>query len=288
MKPMNGILADIVIASGGTVTATTRNGLLQNWLAAVESPAALAFTSQPQATTVDEYAIATFSCEVTGGVAPYSYQYKKNGANVGADSSTLSFAAAATDNAASITVVVTDSVGSVITSTAAVLSVTSYAYQFDGVTQYASLSSSVALIVGDKVSVTVGFGGATSSFRTIFDSESSSSRTVLRTLGGVWDIIGGTLKVDGVDRVSGDVAPLSGFHLIEFTSLGTGNVKYVGNNFAFSAYGEFKIYNLNITRAAGNVLLPLNNKSQGANQLATVGGISATIVNYNADGWVAI
>lgn len=246
------------------------------------------FTLQPQPQTVDEYATATFSCEVAGGIAPYSYQWKKNAANVGTNSAALSFTAAATDNNASITVVVTDSAGSVIASTAALLSVTSYVYQFDGVTQYASLSSSVALIVGDKVSVTVGFGGATSAFRTIFDSESSVNRTALRTSSGVWDIVGGTLKVDGVQRVNGDAAPLSGFHFIEFTSLGTGNVKYLGNNFAFSAYGEFKIYNLNIARAAGNVLLPLNNKSKGANQLATVGSINATIVNYNAAGWVAI
>jgi hypothetical protein len=83
----------------------------------------LTFTLQPQSKTVDEYSLATFSCEVTGGVAPYSYQWKKNGANVGTDSAALSFTAAATDKNASITVVVADSVGTVVTSTAAGLGV---------------------------------------------------------------------------------------------------------------------------------------------------------------------
>lgn len=49
----------------------------------------LSFVSQPQSKTVDEYSLATFSCEVTGGVAPYSYQYKKNGVNVGTNSANL-------------------------------------------------------------------------------------------------------------------------------------------------------------------------------------------------------
>jgi hypothetical protein len=57
----------------------------------------LSFVSQPQSTTVDEYSTATFTCAVTGGGAPYSYQYKKNGTNVGTDSAALSFTAAATD-----------------------------------------------------------------------------------------------------------------------------------------------------------------------------------------------
>jgi hypothetical protein len=34
--------------------------------------------------------------------------------------------------------------------------------------------------------------------------------------------------------------------------------------------------------------IPLNNKSQGANQLATVGNVNADIFSYNASGWVAI
>lgn len=248
----------------------------------------LTFISQPQSKTVDEYALATFSCEVAGGVAPYSYQYKKNGVNVGTSSAALSFTAAAADKNALIMVTVTDSVGTVITSSAAILGVTSYAYQFDGVTQYSSLSSSVILVAGDKVIAMVGFGGDPSGFRTIFDSEGSASRTALRVLNGTFDSIGGTLKVDGVLKVNGDASPSSGFHLIEFTSLGNGNIRYLGNNYAFSAYGEFKIYNLSIIRAAGNISIPLNNKSQGAVQLATIGSRIANIINYNPAGWVAI
>lgn len=83
----------------------------------------LSFVSQPQSKTVDEYSLATFSCEVTGGVAPYSYQWKKNGINLGANSAALSFTAAAADKNASITVVVVDNVGTVVISTAAVLGV---------------------------------------------------------------------------------------------------------------------------------------------------------------------
>lgn len=96
---------------------------------------ALSFVAQPQSKTVDEYALATFSCEVTGGVAPYSYQWKKDGVNVGANSAALSFTAASADKNASITVTVTDSTGSVITSTAALLSVMRNVVSFNGTTQ---------------------------------------------------------------------------------------------------------------------------------------------------------
>ena len=120
--------------------------ILSTYIAQIlNSGGILSFVSHPQSKTVDEYALATFSCEVTGGVAPYTYQYKKNGVNVGTNSDTLSFVTSADDNGASITVVVTDSVGSVITSSAAVLGVTSYGFRLDGVTQKIQLSSDVVL-----------------------------------------------------------------------------------------------------------------------------------------------
>jgi hypothetical protein len=258
----------------------------------------LSFVSQPQSKTVDEYALATFSCEVTGGVAPYSYQYKKNGANVGTNSMALSFTAASTDKNASITVVVTDSAGTSITSTAAVLGVTSYRYKLDGVTQYIKLTpvaspepSGVtlefdAIANADAVGVLVG------------GNQSGLLTWRMAWAGGILDLYRtATVHIDGVIKTNGQAFALDGLsHHIKIT-LSSGayraGITCVGAvyNADTGDVGNFSnsiIYNINPYNAARNGFIPLNNKSQGANQLATSGTINATIVNYNAAGWVAI
>jgi hypothetical protein len=261
----------------------------------------LIFLSQPQSKTVDEYGLATFSCEVTGGVAPYSYQYKKNGANVGTDSSTLSFAAAATDNAASITVVVTDSAGTVITSAAATLGVTSYAFTVDGVTQYYQLSSSVSL-AGDFV-VSFNYKGSAGNYYPLIGRDDGTLLARIDNNGTLRVFVGSalitstavinnnvnhiieivrvgqvlTLKIDGV--TAGTVNSSSTLGTVSFSRLAERLGSYTS--------GQFK--KLIVSSAGVSTLnLPLNNKSQGANQIATVGSINATIVNYNAAGWTAL
>jgi Zn-dependent metalloprotease len=70
----------------------------------------LAISSQPASITVVAGAIANFSVTATGGVAPYKYQWMRNGANIaGATAPTYSFTAQSSDNGAGFSVTVTDS-----------------------------------------------------------------------------------------------------------------------------------------------------------------------------------
>lgn len=281
----------------------------------------LSFALQPQVKTVDEYALATFSCEVTGGVAPYSYQWEKNGANVGTNSAALSFTAAATDNAASITVVVTDSTGSVITSTSAVLGVISYVYQLDGVTQRALTSGRLINPDGDidiefktgpnavgggvdrtilSQCLTSTFGGASGKeFSLYFNSSgylqplhggnffpSSTNAPILANTKYRWRLQGSTQTfwVNGVQVDSGTVTRGTAREPSAQCVIGA---QTNGSTSTFRAFFSGGIYGLKVSSVSTNEI-PLNNKSQVANQLATAGSINATIVNYNANGWVAI
>jgi len=254
------------------------------------SVAPIQFTQQPQSKTVDEYALATFSCEVIGGVAPYSYQYRKNGVNVGTNSAALSFTAAAADNNASITVTVTDSIGAVVTSSAAVLGVTSYAFKLDGLSQYFSMNTTVNLAAGDKTLFKFKAAPSTGSTRVLFCNAENTDIFKVYLLGGT--TLKGVLnkhttKLDGV--VIGDdyIMPADGaIHEIEFTHLNDGNIKIIGATPVPSAFSNQSFFDLRFNRDAGNITIPLNNKSQGATQLATVGSITANIINYNPAGWL--
>lgn len=250
----------------------------------------LSFVSQPQSKTVDEYALATFSCEVIGGVAPYSYQYQKNGANVGTNSAALSFTAAATDKNASITVTVTDSAGTSITSTAAVLGVTSYAFKLDGVSQYFSMNTTVNLAVGDKTIFKFKAAASTGATRVLFCDVGNTNDFKVYLLNGT--VLKGilnrhTTKLDGVSISEDYVMPTDGdIHEIEFTHLLSGNIKVFGATPVPSAFSNQSFFDIRFIRAAGNITIPLNNKSQGAVQLATIGSRIANIINYNPAGWL--
>ena len=89
---------------------------------------ALAFSTQPASVSVKKGAVATFNCAVTGGLAPYTYQWSKSGTAIaGATSSSYTTPATVSgDNKATFTVVATDSQATPqsVTSNAATLTVT--------------------------------------------------------------------------------------------------------------------------------------------------------------------
>ena len=250
----------------------------------------LSFVSIPQSKTVDEYSLATFSCEATGGVVPYSYQWKKNGVNVGTNSAALSFTAASADKNASITVTVTDSVGTVITSSTAVLGVTSYAFKLDGLSQYFSMDTSVALAAGDKTIFKFKAAPSTGATRVLFCNAENTDTFKVYLLSGTMlkGILGKHVaKLDGVVISEDYVMPTDGaIHEIEFSHLNGGNIKVFGATPVPSAFSNQSFFDLKFNRAAGNIAIPLNNKFQGAAQLATFGSRIANIINYNPAGWL--
>ena len=249
---------------------------------------------------------------MTGGVDPYSYQYKKNGTNVGTNSDNLSFATSADDNGASITVVVTDSAGTSITSSAAVLGVTSYRFILDGVTQHHNTEQRLIDISGDiDVSMHVKQVAALSLYETLIGQTqttvvaNSEFLMRIRDSGSIYITVGGadtvfsnanrvpTSNIDVTIRVTliGTVLKLY-FNdvLVETKSFTRGTVTEpaaVTRIGGVLANGNGVIgWKGSLDNAVINgVSMPLNNKSLGANQL---GDIASTIVNYNAAGWVAI
>ncbi|WP_434927169.1 sialate O-acetylesterase [Shewanella sp. HL-SH2] len=270
----------------------------------------LTFVSQPQSKTVDEYALATFSCEVTGGVAPYSYQWKKNGVNVGTNSAALSFTAAAADKNASITVNVTDSAGTSITSVAAVLGVTSYVYQLNGVSSFYSLSSAITITAFQNFEISI-----------IVNTTNISDTYIFGNGGGFFS----SLKITPLGAVllrssSGDLISLPNGTFNSFNSDVEFIVKRVGNlttlsigetnytldgsqgaqysitmlgksRFTPTSEGYVKRFRLwtGGDRNTGvlNTDVTPNNRTQGGTQLSSVlGGRSLVASNYSESAWV--
>jgi PA14 domain/Bacterial Ig-like domain len=83
----------------------------------------IVITNQPASQVVAVGGTATFTVGVSSGVAPYSYQWKLNGTNVGANSSSYTVNNAQVTQAGGYTVVITDSLGQIVTSQTASLTV---------------------------------------------------------------------------------------------------------------------------------------------------------------------
>jgi hypothetical protein len=85
-----------------------------------ETGTGVSISSNPSSVTVAPGAVANFSVTATGGTAPYTYQWLRNGANIaGATSPSYSLTAQTTDNGALFSAKVTDSATSPTTATSA-------------------------------------------------------------------------------------------------------------------------------------------------------------------------
>ena len=85
-----------------------------------ETGTGVSISSNPASVTVAPGAVANFSVTATGGTAPYTYQWMRNGANIaGATSPSYSLTAQTTDNGALFSAKVTDSATSPTTATSA-------------------------------------------------------------------------------------------------------------------------------------------------------------------------
>lgn len=112
--------ATLTIASAQASDAGAYTVVVSNSAGSVTSNAAAltvnpvvvvpAITTQPVAQTVTEGQPASFSV-VASGTAPLSYQWKKDGVNVGTNSASLTIASAQTTDAGSYSVVVSNSAG---------------------------------------------------------------------------------------------------------------------------------------------------------------------------------
>ncbi len=87
------------------------------------SASPLIITSQPTSQTAPEGAVVTFSVTATGGTAPYTYQWQKNGANISGATSQNYIFTTNSSSGGSYRAIVTDAASSSVTSTAATLTI---------------------------------------------------------------------------------------------------------------------------------------------------------------------
>jgi len=204
----NDLLADIVTASGGTITdRNNRNLLLKDWLDAVQSPA-ISYVARPDGETQRWQLSEPIQTE-TGDVIEISF------------------------------------VGGVV----------------DDRTRYI-------------------FGEPTFQFGVFFTGDSSSK---------VVELSAGTeATLNGQPILSGTTpAPEIGSYNVVATALSDATLSFLGaRNVSSSQITMLPIYGFRLIR--GGVVIneiPLTNKAQGATQLATVGSVNATMINYSEDVW---
>lgn len=145
--------AQLTDAGNYTVTVSNTAGSVVSSVATLTvtaAPTAPSITTQPQNLTATTGTGATFTV-VASGTAPLTYQWKKNGASIsGATSSSFSIASVGNSDAADYSVVVSNSAGS-ITSSSATLTVTAAATA----PSITSQPQSVAVTVGNTVNFNV-------------------------------------------------------------------------------------------------------------------------------------
>lgn len=282
---------------GGGGTRSLNLGSLIVSRSAISPSVAPVFTLQPQSQTVDEYATATFTAAATDAT---SYQWSKNASNVGTDSTSYSFAATAADNGAVVNVTATGAGGSTVSSNAT-LTVVSYIYNFDGTTQHAKLSSVVQLVSGDTFELS--FKSPVITTRS--DAFFLSQQDVLSSFYFKYNVNSGTPYVTNlISAISVISMYIDGNAITSSTNLTSyfddqiHTLKVVvGQAVGFDIVAASRVLgqrakggfsDLKFTRAAGNIYVPFNNKSQGAVQVSASGAVNATIVNYNAAGWLVV
>src|SRR5215471_17535580 len=146
-------LSNVHVGDSGNYTFTATNpagSVTSNVATVVVALAPPVITTRPQSLTVSIGDPVTFTVGVTGS-APFTYQWQKNGAGIaGATGPSLSISAAQLSDAGPYTVIVTNGAGSV-TSTAAILTVTTAPVPPTITTQPASMS----IVVGNPVQFSV-------------------------------------------------------------------------------------------------------------------------------------
>lgn len=169
-----------------------------------------------------------------------------------------------------------------------------YVAQLDGAMQSWQLTAPISLIAGDKVRLKYQAGTtASASIKTLYGRDVNFYFLTALGNDGAYAINAGEIKVDGVDYVAGNQAPIDGgIHTIEQSIAASVSTSIIG-----AAWGSFSekttiwhfdsaLFDFEVERG-GEIIheIPLTNKAQGATQLATVGNINAFMPNYTEAVW---
>ena len=164
--------------------------------------------------------------------------------------------------------------------------------RLDGATKYWVFDEPITFNSGDILQLS--FIGATVSgtYRGFIASTNVNLRISSGGNPQIFDIASvSNPKVNGENIVNNVTAiPATGENVIEFSSFSNFSFKGIGARVALDGSAilhiNLALYNFKVIRN-GTVIneIPLTNKSQGATQLATIGGINASMINYTGDEW---
>tara|TARA_R110002049_G_scaffold203711_1_gene374304 strand:- start:12011 stop:12643 length:633 start_codon:yes stop_codon:yes gene_type:complete len=164
--------------------------------------------------------------------------------------------------------------------------------RLDGVTQYWIFDEPITFNAGDVLQLS--FIGATVSgtYRAFIASTNVNLRISSGGNPQVFDIASvSNPKINDENIVNNVTAiPATGENVLEFSSFSNLSFNGIGARVALDGSAILHInlamYNFRVIRN-GVVIneIPLTNKAQGATQLATVGNINATMINYTGDEW---
>lgn len=167
--------------------------------------------------------------------------------------------------------------------------VKNYVYRLDGLTKYFQLSEPINLLANDLVELSFIGGSVTNSFAMFLESDSknfylsvTSDKVAFRIKATF-----GTPMLNG-DEIVSNVTPVpsSGKNTISAETVNSEVLSVIGARTGGTLLMNLPIYNFKVIRSSTVIHeIPLTNKAQGANQLPTIGSVSATIVGYNENDW---
>ena len=275
-----------------TVTITNSAGNTKSAAAILTvnaAPVAPSITTQPGSQSVTAGQTATFSVAATG-TAPLSYQWQKNGVNVGTNSSSYTTAAATTsDNGASFTVTITNSAGN-IKSAAAILTVNAAPVTY-------TISGSISGAGGNGATVTL--SGAASASTT---ANSSGNYTFSGLANGTYAVT--PAQTGYTFSPSSQAATINGANVtgVNFTATSVGTTYTISGTISPSAGGSGATVILSGAAGAtttanssgvysftalGNGSYTVTPSNSGysytpTNQAVTINGASVSGVNFTA------
>lgn len=163
--------------------------------------------------------------------------------------------------------------------------------RLDGATQYWVFDVPVAVPLGGSVEIDLLYDPNTAIDNDyILCSETSTSTSSFflsrETIGVGSSGIISEYTID--DQESNNFPYDNSFHTIKYIfDNDLGRVKFLGARFNIQQLSRGIFKNFRVKDGVGNIVneIPLTNKAQGATQLATVGNVNATMINYTNDVW---
>jgi len=164
-----------------------------------------------------------------------------------------------------------------------------YVAQLDGATQSWQLTSPITLIANDVVELSFVGGQVSNAFAMFLESDSRNLylSTTADSLNFRVKAAFGTPTLNS-QLIDNNVTPIpsSGNNTISAATVGEEIMSYVTSRSGSSLFLNLAVYNFRVIRSGAVIHeIPLNNKPQGATQLATVGNVNAFMPNYTEAVW---